>query len=164
MAKLAPNGLPEESVWDYPRPPAIEPCGRRVRVLHGGAVIAESTRALRVLETASPPTIYIPQADVRTDLLEAAPRKHTLCEWKGQASYRHVVAGESVAEHATWTYPNPNRPYATLRDHFAFYPDRADACYLDEERVEPQGGGFYGGWVTSEIVGPYKGKAGTEGW
>ena len=164
MAKLAANGLPEESVWDYPRPPAVVPCERRVRIRHGDVVVADSTRALRVLETASPPTIYIPADDVRTDLLEEAPGKHTVCEWKGRASYFHLRSGAGMAEHAAWTYPEPREPYAALRNHYAFYAGRVDACFLDDERVTPQGGEFYGGWVTAEVVGPYKGEPGSEGW
>ena len=163
MAKLAENGRPEESVWDYPRPPAIVPCERRVRIEHGGGVIADSNRALRVLETASPPTVYIPAADVRIDLLEEAPDKHTVCEWKGRASYFHL-GGAARAEHAAWTYLEPKEPYAALREHYAFYAGRVDACFLDDEPVAPQGGSFYGGWVTAEIIGPYKGEPGSEGW
>ena len=164
MAKLAANGLPEESVWDYPRPPAVVPCERRVRVRHGDLVVADSQRALRVLETASPPTIYVPAADVRTDLLEEAPEKHSVCEWKGRASYFHLDSETGRAEHSAWTYPEPKEPYAPLRDHYAFYAGRVDACFLDDERVTPQGGEFYGGWVTAEVVGPYKGEPGSEGW
>jgi uncharacterized protein (DUF427 family) len=164
MAKLAENGLPEESVWDYPRPPAIAPCERRVRIEHGGVVVAESDRALRVLETASPPTIYVSAADVRTDLLEQADRRHTVCEWKGRASYFHLDGAGERSEAAAWTYPEPKEPYRELQDHFAFYPGRVDACYLGDERVHPQAGDFYGGWVTAEIAGPYKGEPGSEGW
>jgi uncharacterized protein (DUF427 family) len=162
MAKLAENGLPEESVWDYPRPPALVPCQRRVRIRHGDVWVADSERALRVLETASPPTIYIPAADVRTELLEEAPEKHTVCEWKGRASYFHLGGEAARAEHAAWTYPEPT--YAELRDHYAFYAGRVDACFLDDEQVTAQEGDFYGGWVTAEIVGPLKGEPGTEGW
>jgi len=164
MAKFAANGLPEESVWDYPRPPAVVPCERRVLVRHGDLVVADSQRALRVLETASPPTIYVPAADVRTDLLEEAPGRHSVCEWKGRASYFHVDGEAGRAEHAAWIYPEPKEPYAALRDHYAFYAGRVDACFLDDERVTPQEGEFYGGWVTAEVVGPYKGEPGSEGW
>ena len=164
MAKLAENGLAEESVWDYPRPPAVVPCERRVLIRHGDVVVADSTRALRVLETASPPTIYVPADDVRTDLLEEASGKHSVCEWKGRASYFDLGGDAGSARHAAWTYPEPREPYAALRDHFAFYAGRVDACFLDDEQVAPQGGDFYGGWVTAEIVGPYKGEPGTEGW
>ena len=158
------SARPRESVWDYPRPPRVEPVGRRVRIEHGGEVVAESDRALRVLETASPPTVYVPAADVRTDLLSQAPGHHSFCEWKGRARYFDLDAGGSRSPAAAWHYPEPRDAYAALRNHIAFYAGRVDAAYLDEERVRPQGGGFYGGWVTDEIDGPWKGEAGTEGW
>ncbi len=154
----------KESAWDYPRPPRVERLARRVRIEHGGEVIAESTRALRVLETASPPTVYVPREDVRTDLLRSADGRHTVCEWKGRADYHHVETPGGFAEAAAWSYPDPRPGFESLRDHFAFYAGRVDACWLDDERVRPQGGSFYGGWVTDEIEGPYKGEPGTEGW
>ena len=135
---------PPESVWDYPRPPRIEPLGRRVRVVHGGVVVAESERALRVLETASPPSVYVPLADVRRDLLREA--------------------GGERAERAAWTYRNPRPGYEDLAEHVAFYPGRVDAACLDGERVRPQPGGFYGGWISDGIEGPFTGEPGTEGW
>jgi uncharacterized protein (DUF427 family) len=161
-SRTAANGLATESVWDYPRPPGVVPCDRHVRVLHRDVTVAESDRALRVLETASPPTIYVPPKDVRGELLEPA-EGHTVCEWKGDASYFDVVNEGSRAVRAAWTYPDPKEPYAELRDHVAFYAGRLE-CYLDDERVRPQPGDFYGGWVTEEIVGPHKGEPGTEGW
>jgi uncharacterized protein (DUF427 family) len=151
-----------ESVWDYPRPPSLEPCERRVRVVHEGMTIAESDRALRVLETAGPPTIYVPPADVRGETLQPT-EGHTVCEWKGQASYFDVVGERSRAEGAAWTYADPKQRYAELTDYVAFYPGCVE-CYLDEERARPQPGGFYGGWITDEIVGPVKGEPGSEGW
>ncbi len=158
----AANGLATESVWDYPRPPAVVSCERRVRVTHAGRTVAESDRALRVLETASPPTIYVPPEDVRAELLEPT-EGHTVCEWKGQASYFDVAHEDGRAERAAWTYAEPKDAYPELRDHIAFYPGRVE-CYLDDERVRPQAGDFYGGWITDEIVGPHKGEPGTEGW
>ncbi|CAN5444641.1 DUF427 domain-containing protein [soil metagenome] len=154
----------KESVWDYPRPPRVEPETRRVRVELGGVTIADSTRALRVLETAGPPTIYLPREDVREKHLTDAPGHNTHCEWKGGASYLHAEAGGARAEHAAWFYPEPRPDYAELEGHVAFYAGRVDACHLDDERVRPQGGTFYGGWVTDEIEGPFKGEPGTEGW
>jgi uncharacterized protein (DUF427 family) len=151
-----------ESVWDYPRPPALVPCDRRVRVEFAGRMIADSTRALRVLETASPPTIYVPRADIEEQALAPASGQ-TLCEWKGAASYHDVVLNGDRAARAAWWYPQPVSAYAALRDHVAFYPGRV-ACYLDDERVQPQPGDFYGGWVTSDIKGPFKGAPGTLGW
>ena len=153
-----------ESVWDYPRPPRVEPCARRVRVEHGGIVIAESDRALRVLETASPPTIYVPREHVRTDLLIEAEGTHTFCEWKGSASYMHVDAGGSRTEAAAFFYSEPRPAFEALRDHVSFYASRVDAAYLGDERVRPQAGAFYAGWVTDDIEGPFKGEPGTEGW
>lgn len=148
-----------ESVWDYPRPPAVEPSTKRVRVEHGGETIADSERTLRVLETSQAPAYYIPPEDVRADLLEKHDGR-TFCEWKGQASYWTVNGSPA----AGWSYPQPVERYAALRDYFAFYPQRVDACYLGEERVEPNPGGFYGGWITSDISGPFKGGPDTAGW
>jgi uncharacterized protein (DUF427 family) len=151
-----------ESVWDYPRPPALVPSERRVRVEFGGRTIADSTRALRMLETASPPTVYLPLEDIVSECLEATAG-HTMCEWKGAASYYDVVVAAARAAQAAWWYPRPSSTYAALRDHVAFYPGRV-ACYLDDERVRPQPGQFYGGWVTGDITGPFKGEPGTLGW
>ena len=135
-----------------------------MRIEHGGEVVAESDRALRVLETASPPTVYVPAEDVRTDLLTEVAAKHTFCEWKGQAGYFDLEAGGRRSEAAAWYYPEPREAFAALKDHIAFYAGRVDAAYLGDERVRPQGGAFYGGWVTDEIEGPFKGEPGTEGW
>jgi uncharacterized protein (DUF427 family) len=153
-----------ESVWDYPRPPRIVRADRRVRIEHGGETIADSAHALRVLETASPPTIYVPAADVRIELLHEVEAEPTHCEWKGRASYYDLEVGGERARSVAWFYPDPRDAFAELRDHIAFYAGRVDAAWLDEERVRPQDGGFYGGWVTDEIEGPYKGEPGTEGW
>jgi uncharacterized protein (DUF427 family) len=147
-----------ESVWDYPRPPALVPCERRVRVLLDGITVADSTRALRVLETASPPTVYVPPADVELTLLSPA-HGSTMCEWKGAAGYWDVGR---VARGA-WGYPEPVAAYAALRDHLAFYPGRFE-CFLGDERVRAQDGDFYGGWITDDIQGPFKGAAGTLHW
>ena len=156
--------MPPESVWDYPRPPRLEPSARRIRVVFGGITIVDSRRALRLLETSHPPTYYIPRSDVIDGHLRAAAGARTFCEWKGQASYFDVIAGDRVAPRAAWTYPDPAAAYAALRDHLAFYPDPMDACFVDDERVVPQPGSFYGGWITSDIVGPFKGGPGTTGW
>ncbi len=156
-------GPGQESVWDYPRPPRVEPDSRRVRIEVGGVVIARSTRALRVLETAGAPCWYLPPEDVRLDLLRPAPGM-TVCEWKGVASYLDVVVGGRVARRAAWTYRDPNAAYEVLRDRVAFYAGRVDAAFVGEERVTPQPGNFYGGWITMEVIGPFKGEPGTEGW
>lgn len=153
-----------ESVWDYPRPPRVEPVGRRVRVILGGETIADSERALRVLETSSPPTVYVPREDVRTELLSDAEGEHTLCEWKGRAHYVHAEAGGKRAERVAWHYPEPRSGYEQLAGHLSFYAGRVDEAYLDDERVTPQAGEFYGGWITEGIEGPFKGEPGSEGW
>ena len=156
-------GPGQESVWDYPRPPRIEPSSRPVRILFAGEVVVESSAALRVLETSSPPTIYLPTGDVRMDLLTPSEnRSH--CEWKGGASYYDLTVGDRVSRNAAWYYPEPKRDFQTLLDHVAFYAGRVDEAYLGDERVTPQPGDFYGGWITSDIVGPFKGEAGTGGW
>lgn len=159
---MAANGRPRESVWDYPRPPRIEREQRSVVVELRGVPVARSEAALRVCETASPPVVYVPQADVVAGSLRPAAGQ-TICEFKGTASYFDVVAGRDVARRAAWTYRRPTALYAALGDHIAFYPGRVE-CYLDGERVEPQPGSFYGGWITAEITGPLKGEPGTEGW
>lgn len=153
-----------ESVWEYPRPPRVEPSSRSVRIEHGGEVVAESDRALRVLETASPPTIYLPESDVRMDLLRVRDGKHTYCEWKGQASYLDLAVGDEIAEAAAYFYPDPREAFAELRGYVSFYAGRVDAAYLGDERVRPQPGAFYAGWVTDDIEGPFKGEPGTGGW
>jgi len=162
-AGVVQPGPGQESVWDYPRPPRVEPARRRVRVEFAGAVMAESDRALRVCETAGPPVYYVPRADVRAEILVPSGRT-SLCEWKGRARYWSVRVGERGAEDAAWEYPEPDPDYAALRDHLAFYPGRVDACWLDDERAVPQPGDFYGGWITSDVVGPFKGTPGTEDW
>ena len=153
-----------ERVWDYPRPPALVRCERRVRVELAGEVIADSTRALRVLETSHPPTIYIPAPDVRADLLGPGRAGPTWCEFKGTARYLDAIAGARRREAVGWTYPAPSPAYAVLRDHVAFYPGRVDAAWLDDEAVEAQPSDFYGGWITADLVGPFKGPPGTRGW
>ncbi len=152
-----------ESVWEYPRPPALVPCERRVRIELGGVGVADSTRALRVLETSHPPTIYIPPADVDPACIQPGAGR-SFCEWKGMASYLDVVAGDCCEPSAAWVYPDPVAPYEALRDHIAFYPGRMDACWLGDERVQSQPGDFYGGWITADLRGPFKGGAGTRGW
>jgi uncharacterized protein (DUF427 family) len=155
----------KENVWDYPRPPRVEPVDRHVRVVLGGETIAQSDRALRVLETASPPTIYIPREDVREDvLIDAGDDVHTYCEWKGNASYVHAEAGGRRAQRVAWHYPEPKEGFEQLRGHLAFYPRRVDAAYLGDEEVTPQPGAYYGGWITEEIEGPFKGEPGSESW
>jgi uncharacterized protein (DUF427 family) len=153
-----------ESVWDYPRPPRVEPSERRIRVVLGGETIVDTLRSHRVLETSHPPVFYVSREDVRRGALEPAEGRTTFCEWKGTADYYDAVAGGTRAGRAAWTYPDPLPGFEELRDAVAFYPGRVDACFVDEERVEPQPGDFYGGWITSEIEGPFKGGPDSGGW
>lgn len=152
-----------ENVWDYPRPPALVPCERRVRIELGGSVIADSTRALRVLETSHPPTIYVPPGDIVAGTLRPAAGQ-SFCEWKGIAHYYDVAGGARAETRAAWAYAAPVARYAELKDHVAFYPSRMDVCRLDDERVQSQQGDFYGGWITADLQGPFKGGPGTLGW
>jgi len=152
-----------ESVWDYPRPPRVEASQKPVRVEFAGEVIAETTRAYRVLETSHPPVFYIPLEDVRGEFLRPS-RRRTYCEFKGEAGYYDLVAGGREVREAAWYYPEPSARYEVLRDHVAFYPGRVDAAWVGDEQVTPQEGDFYGGWITSEIEGPFKGGPGTTGW
>ena len=156
-------GPGRESVWDYPRPPKVEGTERHVQAEFNGEVIADTRRAKRVLETSHPPVYYIPQQDIQMEFLNKMGRR-TSCEWKGQAAYYSVsVKGRSVAS-AAWFYPMPAPGFKDLQDHVAFYPAKMDACYVDGERVQAQPGGFYGGWITNDVVGPFKGGPGTSGW
>lgn len=150
-----------ERVWEYPRPPAVVPCTVRVRVELGGVVLADSLGALRVLETSHPPTIYVPPADVRLDLLVPSAAATTWCEFKGVARYLDARGRRAPVG---WTYPEPSPGYEALRDHVALYPGRVDAAWLGEERVQAQASDFYGGWITADLVGPFKGPPGTRGW
>jgi uncharacterized protein (DUF427 family) len=153
----------QESVWDYPRPPRVEPSNERVRVVFGGVVIADSVRTLRVLETSHPPVYYIPPEDIRMEHLVKTSQQ-TFCEWKGQAGYYSVVVGDRRVDNAAWFYPAPTTGFTAIRNHVAFYSGRMDACYVDDELVTPQPGDFYGGWITSRIVGTFKGASKTWGW
>ena len=152
-----------ESVWDYPRPPRVEASRQLVRVEFAGEVIAETTRAYRVLETSHPPVYYIPPEDVRGEFLRPS-RRHTFCEFKGEAGYYDLVAGDREVRDAAWFYPEPTSRFEAIRDHIAFYPGRVDAAWVGDEQVQAQAGDFYGGWITSDIQGPFKGEAGTADW
>jgi uncharacterized protein (DUF427 family) len=157
-------GPDQESVWDYPRPPRLVADTREVVVRAGDVEIARTRRALRMLETASPPTFYLPFADARMELLvEAGGMGSTYCEWKGNARYWSIVGGDVRLQGVAWSYPSPRAPYEAIAGCFSVYPGRV-ACFVDGERVKAQEGGFYGGWVTAEIVGPWKGGAGSSGW
>ena len=155
--------MSQESVWDYPRPPKVEPATQRIRVQFAGELVADSLRAIRVLETSHPPVYYIPRADVRKDLLIPSATR-TYCEFKGVASYWSLWVQNQLSPEAAWCYDSPAPRFEAIRGHFAFYAGRVQACYVDEERVQAQLGGFYGGWVTSDIIGPFKGRPGSETW
>ena len=150
-------------MWDYPRPPRVEPTDRRVRVELAGVVVADTTSALRVLETSQPPAFYLPPDDVDRSLLEPTDRR-TWCEWKGEAHYWTVRVGERAVVAAAWSYPRPNPAFAAITDHLAFYPQAMDACWVGDERVRSNAGDFYGGWITASVVGPFKGGPGTGHW
>lgn len=158
-----PAGPEQESVWSYPRPPRLEPSGRHVVVELDGVIVADTRRALRLLETSHPPTWYLPPADVRTELLRPAAGA-SWCEWKGRAVYWDVAVGDRVAPRAAWSYPEPVTRYGALTDHLAFFAAAMDRCTVDGELALPQPGGFYGGWITADVVGPFKGGDGTSGW
>ncbi len=157
-------GPGQESVWDYPRPPRVEGSGRHIQVILNGVVIADSRRTTRVLETSHPPVYYIPPDDVRLADYFTPTTRSTHCEFKGTARYDTITVGDRVEVDAAWTYPHPARGYEALKDHIAVYPGRMDACYVDGEAVQAQPGDFYGGWVTADIVGPFKGGPGAWGW
>ena len=155
-------GPGQESVWDYPRPPKLVADKRRIAVRFGALTIAHSIATFRVLETAGPPTFYIPRRDVRADLLRPVPGA-SVCEWKGTANYWGLTISTPAGEPVGWSYPTANPPYELIEGYFSFYPGRVE-CLVENERVRPQPGYFYGGWVTNEIVGPWKGEPGTERW
>lgn len=156
-------GPGQESVWDYPRPPRLEAFDKRIRVVFNGQTIADTTRAMRVLETSHPPVYYIPPEDIRHEYLRpGSGRSH--CEWKGNASYYTLDVNGRRAENVGWTYPEPTAPFAAIKGYVAFYAAPMDACLVDGEMARPQPGNFYGGWVTDNITGPFKGEPGTMGW
>jgi uncharacterized protein (DUF427 family) len=154
-----------ESVWDYPRPPRLEAVTKRLRVVLGGAVVADTTRGHRVLETSHPPVYYFPAEDVSEGVLAPSGGRRSHCEWKGVADYLDVLGGRGVRlERAAWTYRDPVHHFEAIRDAVAFYPAEMDECSVDGEIVSPQPGGFYGGWITKDVAGPFKGGPGTSGW
>ena len=150
----------QESVWDYPRPPALSPSGKPVEVKDGDTRVAFTKASVRVLETASPPTFYLPFDDINDELLVAAAGS-SVCEWKGEARYLALSSNPDVP--IAWYYPRPRARFERIRNYVAFYPGRI-ACFVGGERVEPQPGRFYGGWITSDVVGPFKGEPGTGHW
>jgi len=166
--EIATNGKPTESVWDYPRPPRIERGDGRGRVVHSGVTIADAPYALRVLETSQPPAYYVAPEFVRLDLLAPSAARRTVCEWKGIADYADIAiahGGDSTTVvAAAWTYRDPTPAFASIADHWAFYAQKVDECWIDDERVTSNEGSFYGGWITANVTGPFKGAPGTAHW
>ena len=156
-------GPGQESVWDYPRPPRVEATRKRIQIIFNGETIADTVRAQRVLETSHPPVYYIPLADIRTEYVRPGNGR-SFCEWKGAAGYYTVEVNGKVAENAGWYYPNPTPAFAAIKDHVAFYAAPMDACLVAGEKARPQPGNFYGGWITGDVVGPFKGEPGAMGW
>lgn len=165
MHPVAPDPVApgQESVWDYPRPAVAQPTTAHIVVMLGGLVVADTRRAVRTLETSHPPSYYVPPADIAPAVLQPAAGL-SFCEWKGHARYFDVVAGGRRRERAAWSYPDPTAAFAGLRDHVAFYAAAMDECLVDGERVIPQPGGYYGGWITSKVAGPFKGVPGSRFW
>lgn len=156
-------GPGQESVWEYPRPPIVQPVHERLRVDFAGETIAETANGFRVLETSHPPVYYIAQSDIRSDVLHPADGQ-SFCEFKGMARYWSLSLNGRISERAGWSYPTPAPAFGLIRDHIAFYASRVDACWVGDEQVAAQDGDFYGGWITSKVVGPFKGAPGTMGW
>lgn len=164
---MHPRALPikpgQESVWDYPRPPRLERVDKPAQIILAGITIVDAPWCYRVLETSHPPVYYIAPEHIPAGVLKPAAGS-SLCEWKGDASYYDLVAGSKRADRAAWTYLEPTAPFAALAGAVAFYAQAMDRCTIDGEIVTPQPGGFYGGWITSDIVGPFKGEPGTNFW
>ena len=154
----------QESVWDYPRPPKLELTNHHITIEFGGETIASSNRAYRVLETSHPPVYYLPQDDLRMAFIFQNSNKRSFCEFKGRAIYWDIKTAQKSVKEVAWSYPSPTPSFSGIKDYLAFYPSQMDACYVNDELVKAQEGDFYGGWITSNIVGPFKGGAGTWGW
>ena len=153
-----------ERVADYPRPPRLERSPRRVRIVLGGETVVDTGAAWRVMETYHPPSYYVPADAFTPGALQPSPGRGSVCEWKGRAVYYTIQAGGAVARDAGWGYPDPTPAFAAIAGHVAVYPGRMDACYVGDDLVVPQEGGFYGGWITPDLVGPFKGGPGTMFW
>ena len=152
-----------EDVWNYPRPPALQPVPALIRILFAGQRIASTKAAFRVLETSHPPVYYLPR-DAFTDCELLAAPGGSYCEWKGQAQYWTIQVGDKRAETVAWSYPDPTSRFRSIKDHLAVYAGPMDACFVGDEQATPQPGGFYGGWITSDLKGPFKGVPGSYGW
>jgi uncharacterized protein (DUF427 family) len=163
VTDIAPNGEPYESVWDYPRPPRLEVVPWRIRVVHAGTVVVDAPDAIRVLETSQPPAYYVHPDHVRVDLL-APSTTTTFCEWKGRAGYVDLAVDGIRVPDAAWFYASPTAGFAAIAGRFAFYAQKVDECRVDDEPVDANEGRFYGGWITQNVTGPFKGAPGTAHW
>jgi uncharacterized protein (DUF427 family) len=153
----------QESVWDYPRPPRVEDSIDHIQVVCNGVTLADTHRAKRILETSHPPVYYIPPEDIKMECLLPGPRT-TFCEFKGQASYYTISVNGKTIHNGAWYYSDPSKGFESIANFVAFYPSKMDACFVNGEQVQAQHSDFYGGWITSRVVGPFKGGAGTQGW
>lgn len=164
---MKPTPIPpqpgQESVWDYPRPPRLEPVTKHIQIIFNGEIIADTHQAFRVLETSHPPVYYIPPQAIRQECVRPAPGT-SWCEWKGQAAYFTIKVGDKVAERVAWCYPRPAAGFEKIAGYLAFYAGPMDSCLVNGEKARPQPGNFYGGWITNDIIGPFKGERGTMGW
>ena len=165
MQRVQPDPIRpgQESVWNYPRPAIARRTAAHVVIELGGSVLVDTRRTVRTLETSHPPSYYVSPDDVAPGALVPVDGT-SFCEWKGHARYFDVVAGGLRRERAAWSYPDPTEAFAILRDHVAFYAGAMDACFVDGERVSAQPGGFYGGWITAAVAGPFKGVPGSRFW
>ncbi len=153
----------QESVWEYPRPAILQDTDKHLKVICKGIVLAETTRGKRVLETSHPPTYYFPPEDIKLEHLIATHKKN-ICEWKGAYQYYDIKIGDQLIKYAAWRYFNPTPNFLPIQEYYGFIAALMDACYVNDELVKPQSGDFYGGWITADIVGPFKGEPGTWGW
>jgi uncharacterized protein (DUF427 family) len=158
-----PIGPGQESVWCYPRPAIAQPSRRHLKIIHRDIIIADTQNSLRTLETSHPPSYYFPPSDIAPSVLKPSSHR-SFCEWKGEATYFDVIVKGETSSNVAWSYPNPNPAFASLRDHMAFYAWPFDGCFVDGERVTPQPGNFYGGWISSDQAGPFKGVPGSRFW
>ncbi len=163
MKKIKPK-KGQESVWDYPRPPRLESTNKELKVIFNGEVIAQSNHGYRVLETSHPPVYYLPPTDIKMEFLRKLEGGTSFCEFKGAATYWDLQVGNKKVQRVGWSYESPNKRFTEITGYIAFYASKVDECYVDGERVQSQEGDFYGGWITSNIVGPFKGGPGTWGW
>lgn len=152
-----------ENVWDYPRPPKLESFKGHIRIIKNEIILVDSNTAFRILETSHPPAYYIPESDIDSKYFKINDRT-SFCEWKGRANYVDLIINETRIKNVGWTYPSPNKRYPELKNTFSFYAGKFDKCLVNDEKVQAQEGDFYGGWITSNIKGPFKGAPGTLGW